>query len=59
MKTYQYLHVIVTNKNGTKFLNPLKLSEAHIISKIAQENESLTITLKICSKEQYKLRFNQ
>lgn len=38
MNTKKYLHLTITNPAGTTFTNPLKLSEAHLISTIAQEN---------------------
>jgi hypothetical protein len=42
MKTKKYLKVLGKRNDGTLFSNPLKLSEAHLISKIAQENMYIT-----------------
>jgi len=57
MKTKQYLNLIVTDKNGNKFRNPLKLSEAHLISKIAQENYHISVTLMTVNPYLYKSIF--
>lgn len=53
----KYLHCTITNNNGTTFTNPLKLSEVHLISQIAQENQKIIIRLETCTKEQYKAIF--
>lgn len=54
----KYLSVIVTRKDGTTFRNPLKLSEVHLISKIAQENLSIEVRLIECATTgQYKAIF--
>ena len=57
MKTKKYLHVIVTRSDNTTFVNELKLSEAHFISQLAQENKSLTVYLVLCAGSDYKLIF--
>ena len=57
MKTKKYLHVTVTRSDNTTFVNELKLSEAHFISQLAQENKSLTVCLVLCDGSDYKLIF--
>ena len=57
MKTKQYLNVVVTDKNGRHFTNPLKLSEAYLISRIAKENKVLTVQVTECPASAYKLIF--
>ena len=57
MKTKKYLKVLVNRNDGTWFSNPLKLSEAHLVSQIAQENKSLTVQLIETSNEGYKAIF--
>jgi hypothetical protein len=58
MKGRQYLRVVVTAHSGTTFENPLKLSEAHFVSQLAQENRSLYVELISCSVETYNIYFN-
>ena len=53
----KYLNVIVITKTGKRFINPLKLSEVHFISKLAQENEELTVQCFECSEAGYKAIF--
>lgn len=53
----KYLECTVYKFDGTKFINDLKLSEAHLISQIAQENERITVKIKECTKEYYKIVF--
>jgi hypothetical protein len=53
----KYLHCTVINNGGTMFTNPLKLSEAHYISQLAQENKQVLVKLMICSAAQYKSIF--
>lgn len=53
----KYLNCIITTHAGTTFSNPLKLSEAHLISQIAQEQKSVTVTLVKCDSKTYKTIF--
>ena len=57
MKLKKYLHVRVERTNGTQFYNHLKLSEAHFISQLAQENNEVIVTIDECSPAQYKAIF--
>ena len=51
------LHCIVTRKDGATFTNPLKLSEAHLISQLAKENRKVEVFFEEIGKEQYKELF--
>jgi hypothetical protein len=53
----KYLNVDVCTHDGRTFNNPLKLSEAHLIGKLAQENKAVTVTFVECTKLRYKLLF--
>lgn len=53
----EYLHCIVTRRDGTQFTNCLKLSEVTIISKLAQENKKLSIELMSVPIKEYDLIF--
>lgn len=53
----KYLFVEVIRHDGIRFMNHLKLSEAHFISQLAQDNKSLTVTLAKCKPETYKFIF--
>jgi hypothetical protein len=55
----KYLYVIVTRKDGTTFPNHLKLSEVHLLSKIAQDNgtEMVTVKAKCTGIDHYKQMF--
>jgi hypothetical protein len=53
----KYLNVIVTRKNGSIFTNPLKLSEAHFISQLAQENLKLEVHIVEIHKADYNSIF--
>ena len=58
MKTKRYLRVMVKTLRGTTIANPLKLSESHLISKIAQENDHIfLVRLITCSDKEYKSIF--
>jgi len=57
MKTKKYLHVVVNRNDGTYFKNPLKLSEAYLISKMAQENKEIIVSLKTIPERDYKIIF--
>lgn len=58
-KTRKYLHVLKHRTNGSIWENPLKLSEASLISVMAQdeETEKLTITLTETTPAGYKHLF--
>ena len=53
----KYLSCTVTRFDRTTFQNPLKLSEAHLISQLAQQNFEVTVVLMHCSKDYYKSLF--
>ena len=55
MKTF--LDIRVTRKDGSFFENPLKLSEAHFISKLAQQNEMVQVCAVTVSDQQFKSIF--
>jgi hypothetical protein len=59
MKTKKYLYIIVRHADGKTHKNPLKLSEAYLISKIAQDyaNATIIIELATATTEQYKYIF--
>lgn len=57
MKAKSYLHVIVTRFDNSTFTNELKLSEAHFVSQLAQENKSLSVRLIKCDPSDYKIIF--
>ena len=58
MKTKRYLRVMIKTLRGTTIANPLKLSESHLISKIAQENDHIfLVRLITCSDKEYKTIF--
>lgn len=57
-ETYKkYLHCIVTTNDGRVFENPLKLSEARLISQMAQENKSVLVTTRECTQQYYEMTF--
>lgn len=53
----KFLFVEVTRRDGSKFINELKLSEAYLISQLAQEHAVLIVRLEKCSHERYKSIF--
>lgn len=53
----KYLNLTITAYDGRVFSNPLKLSEAYLISKAAQENKSIRVELRNCDLKEYKLIF--
>lgn len=53
----KYLKITITTHNGLSVENPLKLSEAHLISKMAQENKKLEIKIVECDAKSYKFIF--
>ena len=54
----RYLFLIVTRHDGTTYHNPLKLSEAYLITALAKENKSVLIKLLECTKVEYKSIFD-
>ena len=60
MKLKKYLDVYIYDGKVLKLHNPLKLSEAHFISQMAQNNEDCTIhvSLEYCTENRYNLMFN-
>ncbi len=50
----KYLHCVILKKDGSTFENPLKLSEAHLISKMAQDHKSVTVSIKEVGESAYK-----
>lgn len=56
-KTKKYLEVIVKPKNGNDFVNPLLLSEAHLIAGMAKENRELVVTCKEVPLSTWKALF--
>lgn len=57
MKTKHYLDCRVTMNNGRTFDNPLKLSEAHLISKLCKDNKQVLVTRRSCDAKEYKIIF--
>jgi len=53
----KYLNVTVTRNDGTKFTNPLKLSEERFVTKLAQENKKVEVEIDIASPSIYTDRF--
>ena len=53
----KYLYVSVYRNDGTMFHNHLKLSEAHFISRLAQENRYLTVSIETVTNKRYKTIF--
>ena len=53
----KYLQCLVTRKDGSIYSNPLKLSEAYLISQLAQENEKVSVKAKECTKGEYESMF--
>lgn len=53
----KYLDITVWRNDGSHFNNPLKLSEVHLVNKLAKENQRLTVFLTEVSKETYKFIF--
>lgn len=56
-KMKKYLKLTITRYDGSTFINPLKLSEVHLISKASQENKSILVELKEMDSRYYKLTF--
>lgn len=55
----KYLSCIMTLENGLEQSNPLMLSEARLISTMAQNVKSIKVTCVECSKEEYKRLFGK
>ena len=53
----QYLHCISRPKRGDDMRHNLKLSEAHLIAKIALECDKVLVSAQTCTKAEYKLMF--
>ena len=53
----KYLNIRVTNHRGDVFSHHLKLSEAHFISQLAQENKYLVVRMYKCDSKTYKSIF--
>lgn len=51
------LSVRVLTHKGFEYDNPLKLSEAYLISKIAQENKSVKVECTEVTADYYKMIF--
>lgn len=57
MRTYRYLKATVTKPNGTTSLRNLKLSDAYMLSRMAQDNQKVVIRSACCNPHQYKKIF--
>jgi hypothetical protein len=57
MRTYKYLKATVTKPDGTTKLHNLKLSDAYMLSRMAQQNDKVVIRSACCNKNQYKSIF--
>lgn len=57
MRTYRYLKATVTRNDGTTKLHNLKLSDAYMLSRMAQESEKVVIRSACCNPNQYKKIF--
>lgn len=55
----KYLKCSIITHAGTFVENPLKLSEAYLISKMAQENRKITVVLGEMSIKDYNLNFGK
>lgn len=51
------LKIAIYNENKKPSIQKLKLSEAHLLSKIAQENKSVEVWCIEITKEDYNLTF--
>lgn len=56
MRTYRYLKATIT-KNGKTKLHNLKLSDAYMLSRMAQESEKVVIRSACCNVNQYNKIF--
>lgn len=57
MRLYKYLKATVTKSDGTTKLHNLKLSDAYMLSRMAQENDKVVIRSACCNPHQYKSIF--
>ncbi|GAG93733.1 unnamed protein product [marine sediment metagenome] len=57
MKNKKYLNCVVTKVNGDVFNNPLKLSEAYLVSQLAQEHRKVVVTCATTHKAHYDSMF--
>lgn len=55
--TRKILDCWITTNEGKFVHNPLMLSEAHLISKMAQENKSVEVTCKEVTTGYYNITF--
>lgn len=53
----EYLACTVTRHDGTQFNNPLKLSEAYMVSTLCKENREVTIVRVKAPKSLYNAIF--
>ncbi len=53
----KYLMCVIETREGRTVSNPLKLSEAYLIGKMAQENKSVTVSVKETDARDYKIIF--
>lgn len=57
MKTRKMLRVKVISRDGRFFLNPLMLSEARLISQLAQNSSKLEVTCVDVEESEFKRTF--
>ena len=57
MKDRKYLKCVITRNDGSTFTNPLLLSEAHFITKMAKENEKVLVTCETAHEDEFKSIF--
>lgn len=55
----KHFKVIVYRKDGSSFENPLMLSETHLLGQMARENFKIEVSLKECTKDEYKTIFSK
>ena len=53
----EYINCSVVSNKGVLFQNPLKLSESHLIVKLARENKIVEVNIVECNEETYKFIF--
>jgi len=54
----KYLFITVTSNIGYRFNNHLKLSEVHLVTKLAKENMEVNIKIKEVENSVYNLMFS-
>lgn len=57
MKNKKYLSCIITTHSGAVVDNELKLSEAYLISRMAQDNKKVEVHCIECHPDDYKIMF--